>query len=35
METIEDLHLENGAAIEVIDLPMPAPLYFDGVPERV
>ena len=25
------MHLEKGAAIEVIDLPMPAPLSFDGV----
>src|SRR5437773_10026298 len=25
------MHLERGASIEVIDLPMPAPLYFDGV----
>jgi agmatine deiminase len=25
------MHLEKGASIEVIDLPMPAPLYFDGV----
>jgi len=25
------MHLERGASIEVIDLPMPAPFYFDGV----
>ena len=25
------MHLEKGASIEVIDLPMPAPLYFEGV----
>jgi agmatine deiminase len=25
------MQLEKGAAIEVVDLPMPAPLYFDGV----
>jgi agmatine deiminase len=25
------MHLENGRAVEVIDLPMPAPLFFDGV----
>lgn len=30
-ERLQGMHLENGAAIEVIDLPMPAPLYFDGV----
>jgi agmatine deiminase len=30
-ERLQSMHLENGAAIEVIDLPMPAPLYFDGV----
>ena len=28
-ERLQGMHLENGAAIEVIDLPMPAPLYFD------
>ena len=30
-ERLQGMHLENGAAIEVIDLPMPAPLYFEGV----
>jgi len=30
-ERLRGMHLENGAAIEVVDLPMPAPLYFDGV----
>ena len=30
-ERLQGMHLENGAAIEVIDLPMPAPLYFDDV----
>jgi agmatine deiminase len=30
-ERLQGAHLENGRAIEVIDLPMPAPLYFDGV----
>jgi agmatine deiminase len=30
-ERLQGMHLEKGAAIEVIDLPMPAPLYFDGV----
>jgi len=30
-ERVQGMHLENGAAIEVIDLPMPAPLYFDSV----
>ena len=30
-ERLQGMHLENGAAIEVIDLPMPAPLSFDGV----
>lgn len=30
-ERLKGMRLENGAAIEVIDLPMPAPLYFDGV----
>lgn len=29
-ERIRDLRLENGARPEVIALPMPAPLYFDG-----
>ena len=30
-ERLEGMHLENGRAIEVIDLPMPAPLVFEGV----
>jgi agmatine deiminase len=30
-ERIQDLRLENGAKPEVIELPMPTPLYFDGV----
>jgi agmatine deiminase len=30
-ERLQGMRLENGAAIEVIDLPMPAPLSFDGV----
>ncbi|MGH7952444.1 MAG: agmatine deiminase family protein, partial [Limisphaerales bacterium] len=30
-ERIKDLRLENGAKPEVTELPMPAPLYFDGV----
>ncbi len=30
-ERLQGMHLERGAGIEVIDLPMPAPLYFDGV----
>ena len=30
-ERLQGMHLEKGAAIEVIDLPMPAPLSFDGV----
>src|SRR5438093_2853263 len=25
------MHLERGASMEVVDLPMPAPLYFEGV----
>ncbi len=29
-ERLENATLENGAKIEVIPLPMPAPLYFDG-----
>jgi agmatine deiminase len=29
-ERIQDLRLENGAKPEVMPLPMPAPLYFDG-----
>ncbi len=30
-ERIRDLRLETGAKPEVVELPMPAPLYFDGV----
>src|SRR6266571_2151258 len=30
-ERLQGMHLERGASIEVIDLPMPAPFYFDGV----
>jgi agmatine deiminase len=30
-ERMKDLRLENGSKIEAIELPMPAPLYFDGV----
>jgi agmatine deiminase len=30
-ERLQGMHLERGASIEVIDLPMPAALYFDGV----
>lgn len=30
-ERLQGMHLENGRAIEVIDLPMPAPLFFEGV----
>jgi agmatine deiminase len=30
-ERLQGMHLESGAAIEVIDLPMPAPLFFEGV----
>jgi agmatine deiminase len=30
-ERLQGMHLENGRAIEVVDLPMPAPLYFDSV----
>jgi agmatine deiminase len=30
-ERLQGMHLETGRAIEVIDLPMPAPLFFDGV----
>jgi agmatine deiminase len=30
-ERLQGLHLENGRAIEVIDLPMPAPIEFEGV----
>jgi agmatine deiminase len=29
-ERIKDVRLEDGAKIEVIELPMPAPLFFDG-----
>ena len=30
-ERLQGMHLEKGTSIEVIDLPMPAPLSFDGV----
>ena len=30
-ERIKDLRLEDGGKPEVVELPMPAPLYFDGV----
>jgi agmatine deiminase len=30
-ERIQDLRLEDGRKPEVVELPMPAPLYFDGV----
>lgn len=30
-ERIRDLRLEDGSRPEVVELPMPAPLYFDGV----
>lgn len=30
-ERLQGMHLENGRAIEVVDLPMPGPLHFDGV----
>lgn len=30
-ERLRGMRLENGASIEVVDLPMPAPLFFDGV----
>jgi agmatine deiminase len=30
-ERMKDLRLEDGSKIEAIELPMPAPLYFDGV----
>ena len=29
-ERLQGLRLESGAALQVIELPMPAPLYFDG-----
>ncbi|MBI4470715.1 MAG: agmatine deiminase family protein [Acidobacteria bacterium] len=29
-ERLEGMRLEDGSRIEVVDLPMPAPLYFDG-----
>jgi len=29
-ERLEGMRLEDGSKIEVVDLPMPAPLYFDG-----
>jgi agmatine deiminase len=30
-ERIGDLRLEDGSKPEVVELPMPSPLYFDGV----
>ena len=30
-ERLQGMHLENGRAVEVIDLPMPAPMFFEGV----
>ena len=30
-ERLQGMHLENGRAVEVIDLPMPAPVFFEGV----
>lgn len=30
-ERLEGMRIEDGTAIKVVDLPMPAPLYFDGV----
>ena len=30
-ERLQGMHLEKGTSLEVIDLPMPAPLVFDGV----
>ncbi|MEX2155666.1 MAG: agmatine deiminase family protein [Gemmatimonadales bacterium] len=30
-ERLQGMRLEDGAAIAVVDLPMPAPLFFDGV----
>jgi agmatine deiminase len=30
-ERLQGMRLEDGSAVEVIDLPMPAPLFFDGV----
>jgi len=30
-ERLQGMHLERGTSIEVVDLPMPAPLHFDGV----
>ena len=30
-ERLQNMHLENGRAIQVVDLPMPAPLFFEGV----
>jgi agmatine deiminase len=30
-ERLQGMHLEKGAAIEIVDLPMPAPAFFDGV----
>jgi agmatine deiminase len=31
-ERLEDLRLEDGSRIQVVPLPMPAPLSFDGYP---
>jgi len=31
LERLEDLRLEDGSKAEVVTLPMPAPLYFEGV----
>ena len=30
-ERLQGMHLEKGASIEIVDLPMPAPVHFDGV----
>ena len=30
-ERLQGMRLEDGSAIDVVDLPMPAPLFFDGV----
>jgi agmatine deiminase len=30
-ERLEGMHLENGSRIDVVPLPMPAPLLFDGM----
>jgi agmatine deiminase len=29
-ERLQGMRLDNGSALDVVDLPMPAPLYFDG-----